>query len=45
MFSALALVVVVTTMLTPPLLRMLLPARPEPRPTEPHEVGELITEA
>jgi Kef-type K+ transport system membrane component KefB len=46
MFSAVALMVMVTTFMAPPLLKLLLPPVPGPRPyKEPEGIEELVTEA
>ncbi len=45
MFSAVALMVMVTTFMAPPLLKLLFPPIPGPRSDEePHGVEELVTE-
>jgi len=46
MFSAVALMVMVTTFMAPPLLKLLFPPIPGPRPEkEPESIEELVTEA
>lgn len=46
LFSAATLMVMVTTFLAPPLLRLLFPPRPlAPRPSTPEGIEELVTEA
>lgn len=44
-FSALTLMVMVTTFIAPPLLKMLFPPRPGPKPPSPGGVADLTTEA
>jgi Kef-type K+ transport system membrane component KefB len=46
LFSAVTLMVMVTTFIAPPLLKLLFPPhRPEQKPTEPEGIRQLVTEA